>query len=212
MKRLSVWGVALAVVALAGCKKTDNSKINFTAAINTYYTAHPACLWSDPVKFPVQADTSDTTKTQGYDALVDQGLLQRTTGEKKILIFGSKQVTNYDISDKGRGFWTPDATEPGTGNFCYGKPKVTSIDSFTPNTQQPGATSTVNYHVAVADVPGWASAAETQNAFPAVRTELAGPMPGIATLTDTSNGWTVTSGPAHQSGTPASTADGKTVQ
>src|SRR6187402_1465866 len=109
-----------AAFLVTGCKKTDDNKLNFTNAINTYYAAHPACLWDQPVKFPVQVTTSDTSKTAGYDALVDQGLLQRTTAEKKVFIIASKQVTNYDVSDKGRAAWTTDPTQPGYGNFCYG--------------------------------------------------------------------------------------------
>ena len=122
------------VFLTVGCNKKDDNSINFTSAINTYYSAHPACLWSDPTKFPVQADTSNASKTSGYDALVDQGLLVRTTAEKKVLIIASKQVNNYDISDKGRSAWTADVNQPGYGNFCYGHRKVTSIDSSTPTT------------------------------------------------------------------------------
>lgn len=209
-------GGALAMTG--GCKKTDDNTQNFKSAINTYYSTRPACLWSDPVKFPVQADTSDTSKTQGYDALVDQGLLTRSTAEKKVFILGSKQVTDYDISDKGRGAWTPDPQQPGAGNFCYGKPSVDTIDSSTPTTRQPGATTTVNYHYKISGAPAWATAAETQTAFPAVQTALAGPVAGVATLTDTSNGWAVTQGPAIPatgaagSGKPVSAADGKVVQ
>ncbi len=213
MKGLRV-GLMLAATAgvLAGCKKTDDSKLNFTNAINTWYAAKPACLWNDTIKFPVQADTSDTTKTSGYDALVDQGLLVRTTAEKKVFIVASKQVTNYDLSDKGRAAWTADQQQPGYGNFCYGTPKVSSIDSYTPTNSEPGAVTTVNYHAGVSGVPGWASAPETQNAFPAVRTALSGPVAGVATLTDTSNGWAVTKGTGNSSRGPASAADGTIVQ
>src|SRR6201996_8578056 len=153
----------LSLAVLAGCKKTEESKPNFKSAIDTYSSSRPACLWSDPVKFPVQANTSDTDKTSGYDALVDQGLLVRTTAEKKVMIIASKQVNNYDLSDKGRSAWTADTTQPGFGNFCYGHRKVTGIDSSTPTTSDPGATTQVNYHFTLADVPAWASAAETQN-------------------------------------------------
>ncbi len=211
-----VAGGALALTA--GCKKTDDNTQNFKSAIDTYYSTRPACLWTDPVKFPVQADTSDTGKTQGYDALVDQGLLTRSTAEKKVFILGSKQVTNYDLSDKGRGAWTPDPQQPGAGNFCYGKVSVDTIDSATPTTSQPGATTTVNYHYKISGAPAWATAAETQTAFPALQTALAGPMTGTATLTDTSSGWAVTQGPATSatgapgSGKPVSPADGKVVQ
>jgi hypothetical protein len=71
-----------AVLLLAvGCNKKEDNTTNFTSAINNYYSAHPACLWSEPIKFPVQENTSDASKISGYDALVDQGLLVRTTAE-----------------------------------------------------------------------------------------------------------------------------------
>jgi hypothetical protein len=214
MKSLKVGAVAIMAAAMVatGCKKTDDNKLNFTNAINTYYASRPACLWSDPIKFPAQADTSDTSKTSGYDALVDQGLLTRTTAEKKVFILGSKQVTNYDLSDKGRSAWTADQQQPGYGNFCYGTMKVTNIDSNTPTESQPGATTTVNYHASISGAPGWASAPETQNAFPSVRTNLSGPVAASATLTDTSNGWSVTQGPAGSTlANPPAANDGKVV-
>ena len=42
--------------------------------------------------FSVQAATSDDAKTEGYDALIQEGLLTRTTAEKKALIISLKQV------------------------------------------------------------------------------------------------------------------------
>jgi hypothetical protein len=174
-----------------GCNKKDDNSINFTSAINTYYSAHPACLWSDPVKFPVQADTSNASKTSGYDALVDQGLLVRTTAEKKVLIIASKQVNNYDLSDKGRSAWTADVNQPGYGNFCYGHRKVSAIDSSTPTTSAAGATTQIAYHYTLADAPAWATAPETQTAYPQLHSDLSGPQAGQATLTNTSNGWQV---------------------
>ena len=114
----------VAAMAAIGCNKKADNTSNFTSAINTYYAAHPSCLWSDPIKFPLQVATSDTTKTAPYDALVDQGLLSRTSVEKKRLIILSQQANNYDLSDKGRSVWTADQTQPGFGNFCYGHRKV----------------------------------------------------------------------------------------
>jgi hypothetical protein len=181
------------VLLATGCNKKADNTMNYTDAINTYYSAHPACLWSEPIKFPVQVDTSDTSKTSGYDALVDQGLLARTTAEKKKFIIASKQVTNYDLSDKGRSAWTADAEQPGFGNFCYGHRKVSSIDSSTPTTSAVGATTQVNYRYTIGDTAGWANAAETQNAYPQLHSDLAGPQNARATLTNTSNGWQVTS-------------------
>ncbi len=191
-----------------GCNKKDDNAMNFTGAINSYYSAHPACLWPDPVKFPVQADTSDASKTARYDALVDQGLLVRTTAEKKVMIIASKQVNNYDISDKGRSAWITDPNQPGYGNFCYGHRKVSSIDSSAPTSSQPGATTQVNYHYTLPDSPAWANAAETQNAYPQLHADLAGPQTGQATLTNTNNGWQVSAVRlAH-----TSSADGQIVE
>ena len=212
MNAFRVAGIAaITTLALAGCKKTADNTMNYKSAINSYYAASPACLCANPVKFPVQADTSDTTKTSGYDALVDQGLLMRTTAEKKVFIIASKQVTNYDLSDKGRSAWTADQQQPGFGNFCYGTRTVQSIDAATPTTDQPGAVTTVNYHVGLSSPPAWASAAETQNAFPQVKTDLTAPVAATATLTNTTGGWSVTSGPGRVH-VGASSADGKVVE
>ena len=201
---LSVAASALIIALTLGCNKKEDNTSNFTTAINTYYSAHPSCLWTAPVKFPVQADTSDASKTAGYDALVDQGLLVRTTAEKKVMIIASKQVNNYDISDKGRSAWTAEPDQPGFGNFCYGHRKVSTIDSSTPTTSAVGATTQVAYHYTMADVPGWASAAETQTAYPRVRS-VATPLASNATLINTNNGW--------EFGAPArTTADSQIVE
>lgn len=176
----------------AGCNKTDNSKANYQSAINDYYKAHPACLWSEPKKFPVQAATSDESKTEGYDALTDAGLLTRTTGEKRVFIIASKQVNNYDVSDKGRSTWTQDPTQPGYGNFCYGSREVTSIDSFASNTTSAGVkTATVNYHYKVGSIAGWANNPEMMTAFPAISAAQSGQQAGQATLVMTGDHWQV---------------------
>lgn len=189
----------LTVLFAVGCNKKADNTMNFTNAINTYYGAHPACLWSDPIKFPVQVETSDTEKTSGYDALVDQGLLARTTAEKKKFIIASKQVNNYDLSDSGRSAWTADVSQPGFGNFCYGHRKVSSIDSSTPTSSDAGATTQVSYHYTIPDAPAWATAAETQNAYPQLHSDFAGPQTSHASLTNTSSGWQVSA--VHPSGT-----------
>ncbi len=201
-------GVALLV--LAGCNKKADNTSNYASAIDTFYSAHPACLFTEPKQFPAQVTTSDTSKTAPMDALVDQGLLVRSTAEKKVLIVASKQVTNYDLSSNGRSAWTADTSQPGSGNFCYGHRKVSSIDSASPTTSDPGATTQVAYHYTFSDAPAWATAAETKTAFPNVAADLSGPQAATATLTNTSNGWQVTSAP--DAGKPVSPADGKIVQ
>jgi hypothetical protein len=113
--------------------------MSYKAAINNHYKAFPMCIWSQPKKFPVQAATSDDAKTEGYDALTQEGLLVRTTAEKKVLIIASKQVNNYDLSGTGRTSWTPDSSQPGYGNFCYGNREVTSVDDSPLGTNGSGA-------------------------------------------------------------------------
>jgi hypothetical protein len=180
-----------AVLLLAsGCTKKADSNVNYESAINDYYKAHPACLWSQPKKFPVQAATSDDAKTQGYDALTDAGLLTRTTAEKKVMIIASKQVNNYDVSDKGRSTWTQDSTQPGYGNFCYGHRDVTSIDNVTTGADSAGnKTAQVSYHYKISDAAAWANTQEMKTAFPDLATTLAGPQADNASLVMTGDHW-----------------------
>ncbi len=209
-RELSSFAPVLVLLTLsAGCKKTAPTTPNYAGAIDSYYQVHPVCLWQDEKKFPVQAATSDDAKTQGYDALVDQGLLTRTTSEKRIIII-SRQENNYDLSAQGRSAWTADPNQPGFGNFCFGHRKVSSVDSNTPTSDQPGATVTVNYHYTIADLPAWASSQETQTAFPRLQ-GLSTPQLATATLTNTAQGWQVTS-PGSSAATPAGPADGHIVQ
>ena len=184
--------VLCGLVIAAGCNKSKPDTTNFKTAINNYYTAHPSCVWSSPVKFPAQADASNDQQTKGFDALTDAGLLTRTSEEKKRFLIGSKQVNDYDVSSNGRTTWTADQSQPGYGNFCYGHRDVTSIDNVTMGTNQNGAnTATVNYHYDLTGVPDWAKSQETQTAFPNVQADMAAPKTATATLLQTQDNWQV---------------------
>lgn len=203
---------ATGLLLLAGCKKTADNSVNYKSTIDAWYSAHPACLWDTSQKFPVQVAASNDSQNAPFAALVDQGLLVRSTSEKKIIII-SKQEINYDLSDNGRSAWTADSTEPGYGNFCYGHRSVQSITSSSPNNGEPGATSTIAYQWGFSGAPGWAQAAEVKNAFPQVASDLAGTGAASATLTDTASGWQVTTPPPASARTPKSSpADGSVVQ
>lgn len=198
--------LASALLFSAGCKKTADNTSNYKSAINNYLATNQSCLWSSPQKFPVQVNT-DSDKTAGYDALYNQGLLVRKTAEKKKLLgLVDKQVTDYDLSDKGKSSWTASQSDPSSGNFCYGHREVSSIDNATATGDQPGATASVAYHYTFSSVPGWAKDGGVQNAFPNVQRNLAGGT-ATATLKDTDNGWIVQ---APTGG--ASNADGNIVQ
>ena len=190
----------------AGCKKTADNTSNYKTAINNYLGTNVSCLWSEPQKFPEQINT-DSDKTAGFDALYNQGLLVRKTAEKKKLLgLVDKQVTDYDLSDKGKSSWTASKTDPSTGNFCYGHREVSSIDSATATGDQPGATASVAYHYTFTSVPDWAKDGGVQTAFPNVQRNLAGGA-STATLKDGENGWVVQAGNGG-----SSNADGTIVQ
>ncbi len=199
--------LATALLMVAGCKKTADNTSNYKTAVNNYLATNQSCLWPEPHQFPVQVDTSDSDKTAKYDALYNQGLLGRTTGDKKKLLgLINKQVTNYDLTDKGKSSWIASKTDPSSGNFCYGHREVSSIDSATATGDQPGATASIAYHYDFSSVPDWAKDGGVQNVFPNVKSNMAGGVAN-ATLTDTNNGWVVKAG---SGGT--SNVDGSVVQ
>jgi hypothetical protein len=181
----------LALVSTA-CNNGSETDISYKAAINDHFKSLPVCIWSQPKKFPVQAATSDDAKTEGYDALTQEGLLARTTAEKKVLIVASKQVNNYDLSEKGRTSWTPDS-QPGYGNFCYGHREVTSIDNSTLGTNSEGAkTVAVSYHYQIVNVADWANSAQMKTAYPGLASSLGSNPSDNATLVMTGDHWAYT--------------------
>jgi hypothetical protein len=194
MYRTSKVSVAMggAILLIAGCHSNTVDQAAFKSAINDYYKGKQECVWSAPMKFPAQADTSKDEQTQGFDALTDAGLLTRKTAEKSRFLIGSKQVNDYDLSDKGRSTWTPDQSQPGYGNFCFGHLVASSVDNYTP----PDADATrytVAYHYGLDGVPDWANSAEMKTAFPKIATEESSQRAGSATLVKSQNGWMVES-------------------
>jgi hypothetical protein len=187
--RVPVFLIVMAGLA-AGCHTNTVDKEAFKTAINSYYSGRQDCVWSTPVKFPAQADTSKDEQTKGYDALTDAGLLTRKTAEKSRFLIGSKQVNDYDISDKGRSVWVADQTQPGYGNFCFGHMTVSSIDSYTP--ADPDAVRySVTYHLGLSSVPDWASSPEMKTAFPKIASDNGGQSVATANLVKSENGWQV---------------------
>ncbi len=198
-KRMMGLAVCGAMLIAAGCRKTNMvDKSAFTSALNDYYNARQECVWSSPVKFPAQADTSNDEQTKGFDALTDAGLLTRTSAEKKRFLIGSKQVNNYDLSDKGRSTWTADQTQPGYGNFCYGHLQVTAIDNYTPADTADATQYTVSYHYNMPNLPDWANSTEMKTAFPKIASDASGQLAATANLVKSTSGWQV--GSVHSAG------------
>lgn len=194
---------SIGLLAMAGgCRKNSVDPGAFKSAINHYYSARPECVWTTPVKFPAQAETMKEDQTKGFDALVDAGFLTRTPAEKKKL-FGSKQVNDYDLTDKGRSNWTADQTQPGYGNFCFGHADVTNVDEYSPHDNNATQYS-VNYHYAVSHPAGWADSTEMKSAFPRIDSLTSGQRTGTATLVKGDNGWQVTNAGGSPASEPAS--------
>lgn len=186
----AIFAMAGMMAAGAGCKKNAVDPAAFKAAINNYLSSQKECLFSAPIKLPAQADASNDEETKGFDALTDAGMLVRKPVEKKRFLIGSKQANDYDLSDQGRANWTPDPSQPGYGNFCFGHAEVKSIDGYTP--ADPDATQyTVNYHYGLSNLPAWANSAEMKTAFPKLNAASGPGQAGTATLVKSNNGWLV---------------------
>jgi hypothetical protein len=181
--------LAAAAALVAGCHTNTVNTAAFQSAINNYYASRQDCLWSQPKKFPVQADSSDEGQTEQYDALTDAGLLKRIPGEKQRFLIGSKRVNNYDLSDKGRSTWTVDPSQPGFGNFCIGTPEVVSIDSYSPGADPHASQYAVTYRYSVA-LPAWANTNEIKTAFPRAARDSTG-QEATAMLVKSQDGWQV---------------------
>lgn len=189
-KGIVLLAMAAGIGLIVGCKQSAVNKGAFKSALNDYYKGQQACLWTSPLKLPAQADTANDEQTMGYDALVDAGLLTRSSAEKKRFLVGSKQVNNYDLSEQGRSTWTADQTQPGYGNFCFGHLEVISVDTWSPSDPN-AALYTVKYRYIITSLPAWANTAEMKTAYPRIVQLSSAAQTGSATLLRSNNGWQV---------------------
>lgn len=190
---VALTGIGLLALA-TGCKKQIDTAM-FKTAINNSFAGHHECVWPAPTKLPAEVDTSKDDKTRDYDALTDAGLLVRGTGEKKRFLVGSKQVNQYDLSDKGHAAWTPDPDQPGYGNFCFGHFNVTAIDGAIPNDPSNPTQYTVNYRYEVEGIPAWASTPETMRTFHKIAADTSIQTATATLVKDSNGGWVVAPAP-----------------
>ena len=184
--------LALAAIALvpAACKKRIDTT-QFKTAINNSFAGKHECVWPEPVKMPAEADPTKDERTRDFDALTDAGLLARAPEEKKRFLIGSKQVNLYDLSDKGHSLWTPDAKQPGYGNFCFGHFNATAITNAVPNDASNPTQYTVTYQYEVEGIPGWASTPESRRAFPKISKDTSIQSATATLIKDSNGGWVV---------------------
>ncbi len=173
-----------------GCKKQVD-QAEFKSAINKSFTGRHECVWSAPIKLPAQVDPSKDEEIRDYDALTDAGLLIRGSVEKTRFLVGSKQVNQYDLSDKGRPAWTSDPNQPGYGNFCFGHFNVTAIDHATPNDPSNPTQYTVNYSYEVEGLPDWVRTPESMRTFPKIAADTSIQSATVTLVKDPNGGWAV---------------------
>ena len=151
------------IACAIGCSKAID-RAAFTSAINKSYDGRHLCVWSESTKLPVLADPTKDDRVRGFEALTDAGLLTREFVEKKDPT-GFIKINRYNLSDKGHAAWTPDPSQPDSGNFCFGHFNVTAIDKATPNDSSNPTQYTVSYSYEVEGIPGWARTPESMRAF-----------------------------------------------
>lgn len=194
---ISRWMVvsSTAILCLSACNRIDSTSASYQNAIDTYYSSHASCLWTEPVRFPVQVDSSDPRELARYNALAEQNLLTRTGTPTALRVAETAATSGFDLAQKGRMEWVADPRLTGFGNLCYGHREAVSIDSATPETANGASTRTVIYRYRIADVPDWAKSPGIQASFPGMGADLSGRQVGRATLTETSTGWVVSDAP-----------------
>ena len=187
--------LALALTGLlactSGCKKqVDHAE--FISAINKSFAGRHECVWPEPVKLPAQVDPSTDERIRAFEALTDAGLLLRGSEAKKRLLVGSK-INIYDLSDKGHSSWTPEESQPGYGNFCFGHFNATAIDNATPNDSANPTQYTVNYRYEVLGIPEWVRTPESMRAFPKLAADTSIQSATATLIKGTNGGWAVDS-------------------
>lgn len=180
----------LCVAAFSGCSSTSapRESADYARSINRYFQGRPMCLWSEPASFPADSSAADQEQARGYDALVSAGLLtlKRTRNSAAV----------YDLTPAGRAAFDHDIQDRSTGNFCYGRRKVTGIAAARADTR---ASELVDYQYTVSEAPAWARNAAVQAAFPQIAADLSGPHSAQATLLNTTDGWQMADRPLRPS-------------
>ena len=177
-------------VSATGCKKqVDHAE--FITSINKSFVGRHECVWPEPVKLPAKVDPSKDERIRAFEALTDAGLLLRGSEEKKR--FGAEQINTYNLSDKGHASWTPEASQPDYGNFCFGHFNATAIGKASPNDSANPTQYTVNYSYEVLGIPEWVRTPESMRAFPKLAADTSIQTATTTLSKGTDGGWTVDS-------------------
>jgi hypothetical protein len=190
MRNLRIAAGCGALLLIAGCRSASvpppAQRVDYQQTLDKYYEGRPVCLWDQTLSFPVEDATSQRVDDLGLDGLEDAGLLISRRGSKR----GTR---TYALTPEGKSALDRDVLHPGSGNFCYGRRQVISVDKARRNSS---TTELVDFHYAVRQPAAWAGESSIQSAFPEVVQELAGPHTAEATLLDTTGGWEISGTPS----------------
>lgn len=127
------------------------AKADIQRALDKKRQCAPLLTGSEPIQLPPEAEKHGGTK-----ALLDAGLIEQTPGSGEIRTYRTTpQAARYVVK------WQGVATNI---DLCYGRRKVTLVDSLPP--QELDTSPTVRYRYRIVDAPDWAHRPEMQAAFP----------------------------------------------
>lgn len=175
--------------ATTGCNGAPpiQDRANYTDSLNKYYEGRPLCLWQRNVKFPLEAAPEQVDQL-GLNALVDSGLLVRRRAGRGF----ARASLIYELTPEGQSAFEEDIFDHGSGNFCYGRRRVVSVDAARQNTR---SSERVDYHYTIERAAAWANEYPIRKKFPSIASELNGKHTAEATLLDTTDGWQVAGTP-----------------
>lgn len=189
-----VAAAAVAVVAFLlvnGITNRTRYKGAFATTLDHYLGSRQECLWPDPIQLPAHVDAGNSAQTAQFDALVDAGLLDRSSAARERRGRREANSSEYTLSDIGRLNWTADPAQPNHGNFCYGNMQVSSVNSYRRVSYSGSKAFDVHYRDSVM-LPAWAQVPQVQKAFPLLVAKSHGERDS-ATLVRRGNAWRVQS-------------------
>jgi hypothetical protein len=171
-------------------------KSTFARVIGAHLAQH--CFFIQPyslTQFPASIVTEGrafTPSLRQYEALTKVGLLASVDGQvtPPFRLIGAPPTVSgrtYSLTDLGKQA----LQNPSSTAFCAGHYAVDEVLGFTiPGPARNGVTATeVTYSFSPHDIPGWATNAEVQAAFPGLATALVPKQTTQVDLVLTSNGW-----------------------
>jgi len=94
---------------------------------------------------------------------------------------------------RGHSSWTPDASQPGYGNFCFGHFNATAIEKATPNDSANPTQYTVDYRYEVLGIPEWVRTPTSMRALPKLAADTSIQSATAILFKGADGGWTVDS-------------------